>query len=822
MAEQQQTIFIDVQFKADEVAKNLSLVTSRIASMKEQSKELTKAINEGNDADGQMSMELAHLQKEIAGATAEQKALQGQLQQTMAANSGLGDSFREMDAQLRQLENQYKSLSKAQRDSAEGEQLKQAIIKQKQALKDFDAELGNYQRNVGNYSNSILDAFSKLPNSMQRVVNPVKNVTLGFKALSATPAIAILNVLATILLKLSDRFKQNGAAMESLTGVFGAFEGVGQMVNKLIDKIAEGVGWLAERALKLADRIGLITDTMKESQAIAQAELAMQAEVRKNARLNAEDAKKIADLRAQANDKQKTSTREQIQLMQQAADLEQEVARRTYEQAQKAYELQQRKNEQSNSSQEDLNKENELYIQMITAQTAYLNKQRELNGQMSALREKAAADAKAAAAVRLEIERGVEDALLELQEDGTAKQIAQIKLQGEREVENLKVKLNSLKQTDIKAREELQRLIVAKEQQTAKKVEQILIESENSRAKLMRENALKWLTMGESDRLRVAQAELQNAQETYRSLYMMTEQQWKTIYQTEEQYNAALLDAESKMLQAHETLRKESYEREQLQQQNDFATRLQKAQGDDLQIAEIEYQQAVTQAERLKSLDIETKEALYGNEDAYKQAVIAAEGEIQAKQQQVRDAEMKRATETASAISSMLGSLGSVFDEYSEQSKAAAVASKAIALGQIAIDTGTAIAGGVSQAMSVPFPANLAAIATTIATVMANILTAKKTIESAKFETGGIVSGTSYTGDRVPVAANSGEMIITREQQTKLFDAISSGNLMGSNYDMMAAAMSTALAQMKAPVMVYSEFKDFERQVSQYNEFASL
>ena len=822
MAEQQQTIFIDVQFKADEVAKNLSLVTSRIASMKEQSKELTKAINEGNDADGQMSMELAHLQKEIAGATAEQKALQGQLQQTMAANSGLGDSFREMDAQLRQLENQYKSLSKAQRDSAKGEQLKQAIIKQKQALKDFDAELGNYQRNVGNYSNSILDAFSKLPNSMQRVVNPVKNVTLGFKALSATPAIAILNVLATILLKLSDRFKQNGAAMESLTGVFGAFEGVGQMVNKLIDKIAEGVGWLAERALKLADRIGLVTDTMKESQAIAQAELAMQAEVRKNARLNAEDAKKIADLRAQANDKQKTSTREQIQLMQQAADLEQEVARRTYEQAQKAYELQQRKNEQSNSSQEDLNKENELYIQMITAQTAYLNKQRELNGQMSALREKAAADAKAAAAVRLEIERGVEDALLELQEDGTAKQIAQIKLQGEREVENLKVKLNSLKQTDIKAREELQRLIVAKEQQTAKKVEQILIESENNRAKLMRENALKWLTMGESDRLRVAQAELQNAQETYRSLYMMTEQQWKTIYQTEEQYNAALLDAESKMLQAHETLRKESYERELLQQQNDFAARLQKAQGDDLQIAEIEYQQAVTQAERLKLLDQETKEALYGNEDAYKQAVIAAEGEIQAKQQQVRDAEMKRATETANAISSMLGSLGSVFDEYSEQSKAAAVASKAIALGQIAIDTGTAIAGGVSQAMSVPFPANLAAIATTIATVMANILTAKKTIESAKFETGGIVGGTSYTGDRVPVAANSGEMIITREQQTKLFDAISSGNLMGSNYDMMAAAMSTALAQMKAPVMVYSEFKDFERQVSQYNEFTSL
>ena len=46
---------------------------------------------------------------------------------------------------------------------------------------------------------------------------------------------------------------------------------------------------------------------------------------------------------------------------------------------------------------------------------------------------------------------------------------------------------------------------------------------------------------------------------------------------------------------------------------------------------------------------------------------------------------------------------------------------------------------------------------------------AKNTIDGVKMAEGGIVPGTSYTGDKVPVSANSGEMYLTREQQTRLF-----------------------------------------------------
>ena len=43
-----------------------------------------------------------------------------------------------------------------------------------------------------------------------------------------------------------------------------------------------------------------------------------------------------------------------------------------------------------------------------------------------------------------------------------------------------------------------------------------------------------------------------------------------------------------------------------------------------------------------------------------------------------------------------------------------------------------------------PIPANLAAIATTVATILANIATAISTVKSAKFAQGGKVTGPGY------------------------------------------------------------------------------
>lgn len=66
-------------------------------------------------------------------------------------------------------------------------------------------------------------------------------------------------------------------------------------------------------------------------------------------------------------------------------------------------------------------------------------------------------------------------------------------------------------------------------------------------------------------------------------------------------------------------------------------------------------------------------------------------------------------------------------------------AEKVFAVSKLAIDTAKAISGAVAQAQSVPFPANLAAIATGVATVLANMAQAKAIL--SRVDGGGDIGG---------------------------------------------------------------------------------
>lgn len=74
-----------------------------------------------------------------------------------------------------------------------------------------------------------------------------------------------------------------------------------------------------------------------------------------------------------------------------------------------------------------------------------------------------------------------------------------------------------------------------------------------------------------------------------------------------------------------------------------------------------------------------------------------------------------------------------------------------------------ATAQGVASASALPFPANLGAIATIVATV-ASIFSSLP-----KFADGGIVGGSSFYGDKLLARVNSGEMILNKKQQAALY-----------------------------------------------------
>lgn len=128
----------------------------------------------------------------------------------------------------------------------------------------------------------------------------------------------------------------------------------------------------------------------------------------------------------------------------------------------------------------------------------------------------------------------------------------------------------------------------------------------------------------------------------------------------------------------------------------------------------------------------------------------------------------KQYAESLGYIGDAFGSMGQMAAQFGSDGAAFALNSIGSIAQMIVQLQGLATANGVASAMSLPFPANLAAIATVVGTV-ASIFASMP-----KFATGGIVPGASFTGDKVPALLNSGEMILNGSQQSNLFQMLNS------------------------------------------------
>lgn len=142
--------------------------------------------------------------------------------------------------------------------------------------------------------------------------------------------------------------------------------------------------------------------------------------------------------------------------------------------------------------------------------------------------------------------------------------------------------------------------------------------------------------------------------------------------------------------------------------------------------------------------------------------------------------------DVSSSVGSGFSSLANVFSQTGDSATAAAmnvIGTTAQATAEIipniikliGAKQGEAMANGTASASALPFPANIAAIASIIATVVstfANIMSAV-----GAFADGGIVGGGNLHGDKVLARLNGGEMVLNRTQQAKLFRTIEQGNI---------------------------------------------
>ena len=165
-------------------------------------------------------------------------------------------------------------------------------------------------------------------------------------------------------------------------------------------------------------------------------------------------------------------------------------------------------------------------------------------------------------------------------------------------------------------------------------------------------------------------------------------------------------------------------------------------------------------------------DAIFAEQEARKAAFEEQKAQELEKQQ--------LAEETAHAFASVAGSIAGMLQTFGEENRELARLSKVIALAQIAIETGVATAKGISAAMSVPFPANLAAIATTITTIISGMTSAISTVKGAKFASGGLVVGPgTATSDSIPARLSNGESVMNARSTAMFGPLLSSLNQAG-------------------------------------------
>ena len=237
-----------------------------------------------------------------------------------------------------------------------------------------------------------------------------------------------------------------------------------------------------------------------------------------------------------------------------------------------------------------------------------------------------------------------------------------------------------------------------------------------------------------------------------------------------------------------------------------------------------------------------TEEALEYYKDLLSQGVEAhtaftqaqeRNNEILAAQEKAMQAEREKALKNAvSVYANTFGQISNMLAQYGKENEAASKASKAFAMMQVLLANGVSIAegakgmaAGMASAAATPFPANIAAIISVVAQIGAIVGTVASTIAQAKqivqganagsFEGGGVVGGTSYTGDKLTANVNSTEVILNREQQANLLFGMANARqtMEGLDYERLQACIEAALMKMPNPVLVYSEFEDFTQGV---------
>lgn len=217
--------------------------------------------------------------------------------------------------------------------------------------------------------------------------------------------------------------------------------------------------------------------------------------------------------------------------------------------------------------------------------------------------------------------------------------------------------------------------------------------------------------------------------------------------------------------------------------------------------------------------------------EKYRKEQTDIEKEYADKQHEI---EMSKLTASAQVV----GAMGQILESMGDENKEALAVSKMLALGEIMISQAVAIANAVRAGSNAVTPWQMIAqIATSIVAVTSAMAQAFKSLNEAKFATGGYVRGAGTgTSDSIPVRVSNGESIMNANTTAMFSGLLSSLNQLGGGVpiqaqqtassvrgeDMLARAVAKGVAMLPAPVVSVEDINRGQRQVEVMNNRATL
>ncbi len=765
MAENTRIISIDV--RTDEAIRQIAQLDAQIEGLKKQEAALKKEMKEGDGATSAQREAMAKLKNEITYLNGVKRAYTSEVQNAYKANKANEGSLKQLRAQLSSLTAQYDALSRTDREGALGKGLKEQINEVTAELKRGEEETGRFYRNVGNYANSIKSVFGNVfpyGDKISRLFSDsfaifsglngeIKNIVGGFKeAQRGTAALAgFQKTLAIGVNGTSAAFKLLGVAIKGsigallivLTPIIAYFtrtqEGV-EKFNVILAQVSAIVDVILDRVAMLGKAIFQVFS----GDFVGAANTAKGALVGIGEEL-AEETKRAGELRKALNEIEKQEAG--LRARRAAEKVQIAELRRVANDTTKSYAERTKAQEEANrialKTAEDEKRIGEARIANILAVNKGTERYKQLMDDLSKGR-----NIDEIIANQGQAQSTIKDfnALVDVyaQYNQKVQEFTQMTVEGT-------AKVNAIaKEAAAKAKE-------ARDKELAEAEKVIDLQISLIRDEIVRKQA------EEETAHRRKVEELKRRLSEEDNLTLAARQSLNQQIELEEQRHE----------QAMATLNKEAFDK-----------RMQDIQARHQEMLKEKQQEFTEEADQLLA-ELAEEMAIIENAD---NAELKSEMAKNEQKLAIEEMNRKNYAESKQALQVL-----------AEENEAFAVASKALALGEIAVNTGKAIATGVANASAVPFPANIAAIATTVLTVMANIATAIKTVKGAKFATGGFVSGEgSATSDSIPAMLSNTESVNNAQATAMFWPMQSAFNVMGGGVPITPPSGSMNTAAMRA------------------------